>query len=167
MSDGGDVAVGIVCGGMKRLILFVLVLMLAFGAHAQYFSGLKVASYKIASARPTGLRSVKGSVLATIGNSEDRRTISGITTTIYRNGQLFAIGACDDLTITPGTKSYTFNGDVKLADDVSIWTAIKVAFSFKASEYTLDFKADITHPDGKVDHVVRSRMPLTHYLKRK
>ena len=49
MSDGGDVAVGIVWGVMKRLILFVLVLLLAFGAHAQYFSGLKVASYKIAS----------------------------------------------------------------------------------------------------------------------
>ncbi len=87
--------------------------------------------------------------------------------TVYRKGQLFAVGSCDNITIFRGTNSYTFNGHVELADGVSTWNAIKVALSFKASEYTLDFKADVKHPDGKVDHVVRSKMPLTHYLKRK
>lgn len=152
---------------MRRQILIVLVLLLSFAAHAQYFSGLSVVSYKITSARPTSMRAVKGSVLATIGNTADSRTISGITMTVYRKGQLFAVGACDNVTIFRGTNSYTFNGRMELADGVSTWNAIKVALSFNASEYTLDFKADVRHPDRKVDHVVRSKMPLTHYLKRK
>lgn len=152
---------------MRRQILIVIVLLLSFAAHAQYFSGLSVVSYKITSARPTSMRAVKGSVLATIGNTADSRTISGISMTVYRNGQLFAVGSCDNVTIFRGTNSYTFNGRVELADGVSTWNAIKVALSFKASEYTLDFKADVRHPGGKVDHVVRSKMPLTHYLKRK
>lgn len=44
--------------------------------------------------------------------------------------------------------------------------AIVAAFSFKASEYTIDFIVDIGHPDGRKDHVVRTGRPLSHYLGR-
>ena len=30
---------------------------------------------------------------------------------------------------------------------------------------TIDFTVTITHPDGKKDHVVRSGVPLSHYLR--
>lgn len=146
---------------------FILALIVStFVAQAQYFQGFSVQGYRISSALPTSFRSVKGSVTANIGNTADTRTMSGITATVYRQGRRFAHGVCDDVTFFRGTREYVLNGQVSLADGVSAWDAIRAAFSFDASEYTIDFTVDITHPDGKVDHVLRSGIPLSHYLRR-
>lgn len=144
----------------------MMALLVALSAQAQYFTGFSVRSYRIVSAWPTSLRSVKGSVEATVGNSGDTRAMSGITATVYRNGRRFAEGSCDDVTFRNGIQSYTLKGRGQLADGVSTWEAIKAAFSFKASEYTLDFTVTITYPDGHSDQVVRSGRPLSHYLRR-
>ena len=135
-------------------------------AQAQHFYGFSVQSYRVSSALPTSFRSVKGSVTTTIGNSADTRSMRGITATVYRNGRRFAQGKCDDVTFHHGTREYVLRGQVSLADGVSTWEAILAAFSFKASDYTIDFTVDIAHPDGKRDHVVRTGRPLTHYLRR-
>lgn len=151
----------------KRLLLILIALIIcSVTASAQYFYGFSVQSYRISSALPTSFRSVKGSVTASIGNSADVRTMSGITATVYRNGKRFASGKCDDVTFFNGIREYVLKGQVSLADGVSTWDAIVAAFSFKASDYTIDFIVDITHPDGKRDHVVREERPLTHYLRR-
>lgn len=152
---------------MKRLFLAVCALLVTIAAQAQYFTGFSVINYKITSAVPTSFRSAKGSVFVTIGNTGDTRRMSGITATIYRNGRRFANGTCDNVTIFKGTSGYTLNGRVQLADGVSTWDLIKAAFSFRASEYTLDFTVNITHPDGKTDYVIRTREPLTKYLRRR
>ena len=152
---------------MKRIIILVLALLWTVSAKAQFFEGFSVINYKITSAVPTSFRSAKGSVFVTVGNTGDTRKMSGITATVYRNGRRFANGTCDNVTIFKGTNGYTLNGRVQLADGVSTWDLIKAAFSFRASEYTLDFTVSITHPDGKTDYVVRSREPLTKYLRRR
>ena len=152
---------------MKRLLAFFVALFaFAVAANAQYFTGFSVRSYRISSVRPTSFRSVNGSVTVTIGNTADTRTMSGITATVYRRGERFAQGTCEDVTFFQGTYEYVLSGQVALADGVSTWDAILAAFSFHASDYTIDFTVDITHPDGRTDHVVRAGMPLTHYLKR-
>lgn len=140
---------------------------LALTAHAQYFYGFSVQSYKITSARPTSWRSVKGSVYTTVSNTADTRTMRNITATVYRRGSKFAHGSCDPVTFFHGTSGYTLNGRVNLADGVSTWDAIKAAFSFRASDYTIDFVVDIHHADGSQDHVVRAGIPLEHYLRRR
>ena len=89
-----------------------------------------------------------------------------ITATVYRGGKQFAHGVCSDVTFVHGTFNYLLEGTVTLATGVSTWDAILAALSFDAAEYTVDFTVDITHPDGHVDHVVRSGMPVTHYLRR-
>lgn len=109
---------------------------------------------------------MKGSVTATIGNSADTRSMRGITATVYRNGKRFASGTCEDVVFYRGTIEYVLKGQVSLAEGVSTWDAIVAAFSFKASEYTIDFTVDIGHPDGRNDHVVRTGRPLSHYLGR-
>lgn len=154
---------------MKKIIfLFIgLFLLTCLSARAQYFEGFSVKSYKISSVWPTSFRSVKGSVTATVGNTKDARLMSGIRATVYRNGVRFAEGTCEDVTIAVGTHSYVFRGQVWLADGISTWDAIKAALSFNASEYTVDFVVDISHPDGTVDHVVRKDMPVIHYLRRR
>ena len=78
---------------MKRFLAIVVALLgVALTAHAQYFYGFSVQSYRVSSARLTSFRSMKGSVTATIGNSADTRSMSGITATVYRNGKRFASG---------------------------------------------------------------------------
>ena len=144
----------------------VVALLVALTAQAQYFTGFSVQSYRIASAWPTSFRSVKGSVEATIGNTGDTRAMSGITATVYRNGRRFAEGTCDDVTFFQGIHTYTLRGRVQLSEGVTTWEAIRAALSFDVSEYTLDFTLTITHPDGRVDHVVRSGRPLSSYLRR-
>lgn len=145
---------------------FILALVVStFVAHAQYFQGFSVQGYRISSALPTSFRSVKGSVTATIGNSADTRAMSSITATVYRQGRRFAQGVCADVTFFHGTREYVLNGQVSLADGVSTWDALRAAFSFDVSEYTIDFTVTITHPDGKKDHVVRSGVPLSRYLR--
>lgn len=135
-------------------------------AFAQYFTGFSIKSYRISSVWPTSFRSVSGSVTASIGNTGDTRAMSGIVATVYRNGKSFAHGTCNNITFYKGSSTYKLNGEVELAKGVSTWDAIAAALSFKVTEYTIDFSVDITHPDGKVDHVRRRGMPLTHYLMR-
>ncbi len=144
----------------------ILMMTVCSAAFAQYFTGFSVNSYKISSVWPNSFRSVSGSVTASIGNTGDTRAMSGIVATVYRNGKAFAHGNCADVTFYKGTSSYVLNGVVELATGVTIWDAIGAALSFNANEYTIDFNVDITHPDGKVDHVVRAGMPLGHYLRR-
>ena len=141
-------------------------MLVALAANAQYFTGFSIQSYRISSVWPTSFRSLSGSVTATIGNTGDTRKMSGITAKVYRNGKAFANGTCQDVTFYKGSSTYVLNGEVKLADGVSTWDAIAAALSFSASEYTIDFSVNITHPDGHVDHVNRTGMPLSHYLHR-
>ena len=153
---------------MQRFLAIVVALLgFALTARAQYFYGFSVESYKITSARPTSLRSVKGSVYTRISNTADTRTMRNITATVYRQGRKFAHGTCDPVTFFNGTFGYTLNGRVNLADGVSTWDAIKAAFSFRASDYTVDYVVDIHHADGTVDHVVRKGIPLERYLRKK
>ena len=151
---------------IKKILLAAVLLLCCLGAQAQYFTGFSVKSYKISSVWPTSFRSLKGSVIATIGNTGDTREMSGIHAKVYRNGKPFAEGNCENVTFYKGSSSYTLNGEVSLSAGVSTWDAIGAALSFNVSEYTIDFSVDIRHPDGKVDHVRRTGMPLSHYLRR-
>lgn len=149
----------------KWTSILILLLLGALSASAQYFEGFSVKSYRITTAYPTSFRSVKGVVSATVGNTADTRTMSGIHATVYRSGRRFAYGNCDDITFYQGVRNYTLRGQISLAEGISTWDAIRAAFSFRADEYTLDFTITITHADGRQDHVVRTGVPLSNYLR--
>lgn len=152
---------------MKRVFLIVIALLwMSLSATAQYFTGFNLRSYKITSAYPTSFRSVAGSVKATVGNTGQTRTFSGVSATLYRKGEKFTVGTCDSITLFSGTGTYSLKGRGHLAEGVSTWEAIRAALSFRASDYTMDFSVDITYPDGHVGHVERVGRPVSYYMGR-
>lgn len=151
----------------KFIIVISALLMGALAAHAQYFEGFSVESYKFTHVWPTSFRSIRGDIKAVVSNTGDERTLSGLSATVYRNGKPFAHGRGDDVTAWVGRHQYTLRGYAELAEGVSTWQAIKAAFAFRAEEYTLDFTLIITHKNGKVDYVVRKGVPITDYLRRR
>ena len=143
---------------MQRFLAIVVALLgFALTARAQYFYGFSVESYKITSARPTSLRSVKDAT-----ELVRLRAAQAVTDAAFKHIVDFM-----KMHIFHGTFGYTLNGKVNLADGVSTWDAIKAVFPFRASDYTVDYVVDIHHADGTVDHVARKGIPLERYLRKK
>lgn len=150
----------------KKLLLVLALLLMTLAARGQYFTGFSVESYRITSAWPTSLRSVRGNVQAVIGNTGQTRRLSDVEAIVYRNGRRFVVGTGEDTTFMKGRGTYVLKGRATLADGVSTWDAIRAAFNFNANEYTIDFNVTITYPDGHRDYVTRRGIPLVHYLRR-
>ncbi len=129
------------------------------------FSGLSITGYSIDSAWPSSLRSVKGKATIKVQNAGERRTVTSITASVYRNGSLFAEGKCSDVTFERGVRSYTLDGTGQLSDGVSLWQAIGAVFSFRPSEYTVDVYATMTFEDGSVQRIVKTGIPATRFIR--
>ncbi len=151
---------------MKKLYLFFAALLacVVLGAANHPFAGLGIADYKIKSVWPESFREVSGSVDVTINNSETQRTVRNIRANVYRNGKPFASGQCCDVTFLKGSNKYTLDGTVRLADGVSVWTAIGAAFSFNPSEYVVEVTMTMTYENGQTETIVR-KVPVTRFLK--
>ncbi len=156
-----------ILGNMKKVHVFLIALFAcaALAAVEHPFAGLGIEDYRITSAWPESFREVSGSVEATINNSGTRRVVRNIRANVYRNGTAFASGKCSDVTFTKGRSKYTLNGRVKLADGVSVWNAIKAAFSFNPSEYVVEVSMVMTHENGETETIVR-KVPVTRFLNR-
>ncbi len=152
---------------MKKLYVFVVTLLVcvAVGAVTHPFAGLGIVDYKITSVWPDSFREVSGSVDVTISNDGTERTVKGIYANVFRNGAAFASGTCSDVNFVKGTKVYALDGTVKLADGVSVWTAIGAALSFTPSEYVVEVTMTMIHESGEVETVVR-KVPATRFLSR-
>lgn len=129
------------------------------------FSGLSIIGYTIDSAWPSSLRSVKGRATIKVQNTGDRRTVTSITATVYRNGSRFAEGQCSDVTFEEGVRSYSLDGSGQLSDGVSLWQAIGAVISFRPSEYTVDVYAVMTFGDGSVQRIVKTGIPATRFIR--
>ena len=152
---------------MDRFLTFLLsaVLSLTIAAENHPFDKLDVKQYSIDSAWPTSLRSVKGKASISVDNSGDRRDVTGISAVVYRKGERFAEGACDDVCFEKGEKTYSISGTVSLAEGISVWQAIGAALSFRPSEYTIDICAVMKHENGSVEQIERLGVPATRFLK--
>ncbi len=151
---------------MKRLYLFLIATFacVVMGAQTSPFAGLGIVDYSIKSAWPESFREVSGSVEATINNTGTRRVVKNIKANVYRNGAAFASGTCDDVTFIKGKNTYTLNGRVKLASGISVWTAVKAAFSFNPKEYVVEVTMTMFHEDGRTEDI-KKKVPLSNYLK--
>ncbi len=140
-----------------------LIACVALAAQTSPFAGLGIVSYKITSAWPESFREVSGSVDVTISNTGTERIVKGIGANVYRNGAAFASGKCSDVTFVKGQKKYALEGIVKLADGVSVWDAIRAAFSFNPSEYVVEVTMTMIHENGNVETITR-KVPVTRFL---
>ncbi len=150
---------------MKRLYLLLAAILtcVVLSAQTSPFAGMGIVDYKITSVWPESFREVSGEVDAMISNSGTTRKVTDITANVYRNGAAFASGVCSDVTFVKGKKKYTLEGRVKLAQGVSIWTAIGAALSFSPSEYVVEVSMVMTYEDGTVQPITR-KVPLTRFL---
>ena len=149
---------------MKRLPILLILFLLPFLASAQHSTGLKVLSYKITSAWPASLRSVKGRAKVVVNNTDKERTLSDIKALVYRNGEPFVEGVCTDVALERGQVVYTPQGLVTLCEGQSVWDAIKAALAFDASEYTVDISMQVAYSDTTA-FITRKGVPLKKYLK--
>ncbi len=151
---------------MKKMYVFLAALFacVVLGASSHPFAGLGIVDYKIKSVWPESFREVSGSVDATISNSGTKRIVKNIRASVYRNGAPFASGKCSDVTFVKGSGKYTLNGTVKLADGVSVWTALAAAFSFNPAEYVVEVTMVMTHENGETETIIR-KVPVTRFLK--
>lgn len=147
----------------KRYLLFLLIFV-SVAAGAQHAQGLKVVSHKITSAWPASLRSVRGRAQAVVENTGKVRTFSGITAQVYRLGEPFVEGTCEDVTVAAGRRSYPLIGVVTLSEGRSVMDAVKAALHFDASEYTVDISMQVVYPDTTAT-LFRTGVPLSKYLK--
>ncbi len=150
----------------KILVSFVIVILAVFSANAQHFSGLKVEKYSFDSVYPNSLRSVSGKVTLTVSNTGEARKVKDIKAVAYRNGVPFINGTCSDVSFQRGSKAYPLTGTVSLANGITVWTVIKAALFFNASEYTVDVTCTMTHENGSTEVVRKVGVPISNYIRR-
>lgn len=153
---------------MKRFLILLTVLVAgAFSAAAQEFEGLTMESYEFTKVRAHGLRALTGTIRFVMNNTGDRREVSQIKATVYREGKAFIQGTSKGLTFERGRGQYAVSGKVKLARSVNAFEAIAALMNFDPSLYTINLSARMVREDGTVEEVVRENLPVTHFMPTK
>lgn len=153
---------------MKRILILLIVLAAgAFSAAAQEFEGLTMESYEFTKIRPNGLRAVSGTIRFVMNNTGDRREVTNIKATVFKEGKAFLQGASQGLTFERGRGEYTVSGKVKLARSVNVFDAIAALLNFDPALYTVNLSARMVREDGTVETVVRENLPVTHFMPAK
>lgn len=153
---------------MKRILILLIVLAAgAFSAAAQEFEGLKMESYKFSKVHPSGLRAVTGTLHFVMNNTGDRREVTHIKATLFREGKAFMQGTSEGLTFERGSAEYTVSGKVKLARSVNVFEAIAALLNFDPTLYTVNLSARMVREDGTVENIVRENLPVTHFMPAK
>ena len=133
-----------------RLLALALLFLVATASPAQaQLSKLHFGKYKIAAIHPQGFTSASGAIEIAVTNDStafDMKNISGV---IYRNGQPFVQGVCQDLHVDEGTSTVRAEGMVSLCSGVSVWALLGLLFSFDINEFTGDIKMTILNAKGK------------------
>ncbi len=150
---------------MKKFIVFLTAVFacVIMAAQTSPFAGLRILDYKITSIWPESFREVRGSVDVTFGNTESKRVVRSIRANVSRNGSPFASGVCSDVTFLKGTNKQSLDGRVKLADGVSVWSAIGAVLSFNPAEYTVEISMVMTHETGGTETITRT-VPATRFF---
>lgn len=153
---------------MKRILILLIVLAAgAFSAAAQEFEGLTMESYEFIKVRPNGLRGVTGSIRFVMNNTGDRREVSHLKVTIYKDGKAFLQGNCEDVTFERGRAEYAVGGKIRLARAVNVFDAIAALLNFDPSLYTVNLSARMVREDGTEETVIRENLPVTHFMPTK
>ena len=153
---------------MKRILILLIVLAAgAFSAAAQEFEGLKMESYEFTKIRPNGLRAVSGTIRFVMNNTGDRREVTNIKATVYKEGKAFLQGTSESITFERGRAEYSVSGKVRLAKSVSVFDAVGALLNFEPALYTVSLSAQMAREDGTVETVVREKLPVTHFMPSK
>ena len=152
----------------RHLILPLLLTLLLFvlpSAGRHPLAGLALTGYSIQSVRPSSFRSLAGSVTVKVNNKGKQRSFHNVSAVLYQGGKKVASGRCSDMVFPSGESESKVTAQIQIAREISIFTAIATAFSFKPSEYTADVVCAIVDADGRAETFVRRGIPLGNYIK--
>ena len=153
----------------RKIIAVILSVLLFCGlsaASSSYpLSGLSLTGYSLQSIRPSSLHSLTGTVTVKVNNKGKQRSFHNVSAVLYQGGKKVASGRCSDMVFPSGQSESRVTAQIQIAREISIFTAIATAFSFKPSEYTADVVCAIVDADGRAETFVRRGIPLGNYIK--
>ena len=110
-------------------------------------SHIKFGKCRIVSIVPTGLRSVRAGVELEARNDTSAFTLQDVRLALFRKGEPFAEGVCEEVSVPKGASKVRVTGDFELCDEVSLWTAVSTLRNADLSEFTGN--VDLTVVSGK------------------
>ena len=137
---------------MKRLIIILLALFAALSAVAgpkDAMKHIKFGKCRIVSLVPTGLRSVRAGVELETKNDTSAFQLQDVKLMIYRKGEPFVEGICDEISVPKGSSKVRVMGDFELCDDVSVWSAATALRNAGFSEFTGDVDLTVVNAKGR------------------
>ena len=107
-------------------------------ARAQ-MSQLRFRGFEVKQVVPTGLRSVKATVELEMVNPGGKPfEMTDVNMVIYRNGKPYVKGTCPSIPVDPGTCIVEAVGSFRLAEGVSLWSALRTLLNINIEEYSAD-----------------------------
>ena len=137
----------------------VLLLLSAAAKPKNALSHIKFGKCRIVSVMPTGLRSVRAGVEMEARNDTTAFLLQDVRLAIFRKGEPFAAGVCDEISVPKGTSTVRITGEFELDDAVSLWSAVTALRNADLSEYTGN--VDLTVVPGKGRKVAYSQQNLS------
>ena len=123
---------------MKRLLLLAAFLLAVLPASAQ-MSQLRFRGFEVKSVVPTGFRTVRATVEVELVNGGGKAfEMNDIALTIYRDGKPFVTGECPSIPVEKGDSVVKAVGSFRLADGVSLFSALRSVMNIKLDEYSAD-----------------------------
>ena len=120
------------------MVMLAVAMALAVPVWGQ-MSQLGVRDFEVKSVVPVGLRSVRATVeLKMVNPGGVPFEMKDIDLIIYRNGEAYVHGTCPLIPVAPGVSTVKAVGVFRLADGVSLWSAIRSVLNVKLEEYTAD-----------------------------
>ena len=138
----------------KRLIITLLAFLTVLAAMAgpkqkSALQHIKFGKARIVSFVPTGLRSARASVELEAKNDTSAFTLQDVKLLVYRKGEPFVDGVCDEVTVPKGTSKVQLTGEFELCDEVSVWSAFNALRNPDLSEFTGDVDLTIVSDKGR------------------
>lgn len=155
------------CKKIIALIVSLVVMSTVLAAPAPHnpLAGLGLAGYSIRSVRPSSLRSLSGTVMVKVNNTGPERSFRNVSAILYRDGKKVAQGYCSDLVFVKGVSSVTVTGEARLAEGVTLRTALASVMAFEPSAYTADVICSVVDAKGRAETFVRRGIPVGNYIK--
>lgn len=138
----------------KRLIITFLSLLATLAVLAgpkpkDALSHIKFGKCRIVSIVPTGLRSVRAGVELETRNDTSAFTLQDVKLAIFRKGEPFAEGVCEEVSVPKGASKVHVTGVFELYDEVSLWSAVSVLRNPDLSEFTGNVDLTVVSAKGK------------------
>lgn len=131
------------------LLAFLPAVVLAAPGKKLPVEQIRFGKYRIVSVVPTGFRSVRANIEMEVRNDTSDFLLQDVALTVFRKGNPFLEGACEDIRVTRGVSKVSAVGEFELCQDVGLWSALKALRDLDMGEYSSDIQLTVVSGKGK------------------